>query len=162
VICVTCQSTVWQFVDILLTWDRGSYCSFSHSHRQTHIPPPAALLTNSKGRSPYEEGVVEVLFPDAETAAGVVRDGQQYDDRGHPVNNETRLRSREHVQASNEVMAAVGKLFVSLYRFNHLRQDSANSLTLSQVSSSPPTLPIFACRLIAAPSTPRTMWDSSM
>jgi hypothetical protein len=38
----------------------------------------------------------------------VIRTGQQYDDRGHPVNSETRQRMRDHIRASNEVMQAAG------------------------------------------------------
>lgn len=39
---------------------------------------------------------------------GVVDVRQKYDDRGHPVNPETRMRIRDHVRASNEVMQAAG------------------------------------------------------
>lgn len=38
----------------------------------------------------------------------MIRTGQQYDDRGHPVNPETRQRMRDHIRASNEVMQAAG------------------------------------------------------
>lgn len=43
-----------------------------------------------------------------EENSGVVGTGQRYDDRGHPVNYETRQRMRDHVRASNEVMQAAG------------------------------------------------------
>lgn len=56
-----------------------------------------------QGRSPYDE---EVIMPPAEP--GVVQDGQQYDDRGHPINPRTRQWMRDYVRASNEVMQAAG------------------------------------------------------
>jgi hypothetical protein len=38
----------------------------------------------------------------------MIQTGQRYDDRGHPVNSETRQRMRDHIRASNEVMQAAG------------------------------------------------------
>lgn len=38
----------------------------------------------------------------------MVGDGQQYDERGHPVNYETREKMRDHIRASNEVMHTAG------------------------------------------------------
>lgn len=58
-----------------------------------------------KGRSPYDEKAVESKNPETK---GVVDTTQQFDDRGHPVNQETRQRIRDHVRASNEVMQAAG------------------------------------------------------
>lgn len=39
---------------------------------------------------------------------GTVRTGQQYDNRGRPMNRETLQQSRNLVRASNEVLAAAG------------------------------------------------------
>lgn len=38
----------------------------------------------------------------------MIQTGQRYDDRGHPVNSETRQRMKDHIRASNEVMQAAG------------------------------------------------------
>lgn len=39
---------------------------------------------------------------------GIVRTGQQYDARGHPINPETRQWTKDYVRAANEVMQAAG------------------------------------------------------
>ncbi|KAI9730947.1 MAG: hypothetical protein M1818_008022 [Claussenomyces sp. TS43310] len=64
-----------------------------------------ALEVNALGRSPHDEDLVEPYSP---SQNGVEKDGQQYDDRGHPMNLTTRQRIKDHVRASNEVMQTAG------------------------------------------------------
>jgi len=59
-----------------------------------------------QGRSPYDEQLVTP--PNVQEGGDVIRTGQRYDDRGHPVNSETRQRMKDHIRASNEVMQAAG------------------------------------------------------
>ncbi|KAH9210993.1 hypothetical protein DL95DRAFT_342430 [Leptodontidium sp. 2 PMI_412] len=53
------------------------------------------------GRGHYEDEIIE-------TAAEGSQSTQEYNDRGHPRNPETKRREREHVRAANEVMQVTG------------------------------------------------------
>lgn len=59
------------------------------------------------GRGHYEDEIIE-------TAAEGSSSTQQYNDRGHPRNPETKRREREHVRAANEVMQVTGVVEDSL------------------------------------------------
>jgi len=60
-----------------------------------------SLTSWALGRGPYEDTVVE--------GTGVhVPGGQQYNERGRPINPETKRRERENVRAANEVMQVTG------------------------------------------------------
>ncbi|CZS99682.1 hypothetical protein WAI453_002382 [Rhynchosporium graminicola] len=67
------------------------------------------LTAMALGRGHFEDDMIETL-------AEGQRNGctQQYNDRGHPSNPETRRREREHVRAANEVMQVTGVVEDSL------------------------------------------------
>ncbi len=67
----------------------------------------SCVNTVLQGRSPYDEELIENPRP-TDNAEGIVGTGQQYDERGHPINLETRQRIRDHIRASNEVLHAAG------------------------------------------------------
>ncbi len=50
--------------------------------------------------------------------------GQQYNERGHPRNPETKRREREHVRAANEVMQVTGVVEDSLLAKLKARENS--------------------------------------
>ncbi|KAK0109405.1 hypothetical protein ONS95_002103 [Cadophora gregata] len=65
------------------------------------------LTAMALGRGHYEDEIIE-------TAVEGSTSTQQYNDRGHPRNPETKRREREHVRAANEVMQVTGVVEDSL------------------------------------------------
>ncbi|OBT81639.1 hypothetical protein VE02_09650 [Pseudogymnoascus sp. 03VT05] len=64
------------------------------------------LIVSALGRSPYNDELI--VNDDPGQSDGTVQTGQQYDDRGRPVNPETTQRTKNLVRASNEVLQAAG------------------------------------------------------
>ncbi|KAL5349940.1 hypothetical protein ACLOAV_004974 [Pseudogymnoascus australis] len=64
------------------------------------------LIVSALGRSPYNDELI--VNDDPGQRDGTVRIGQQYDDRGRPINPETTQRTKDLVRASNEVLQAAG------------------------------------------------------
>ncbi|KFX97615.1 hypothetical protein V495_08832 [Pseudogymnoascus sp. VKM F-4514 (FW-929)] len=64
------------------------------------------LIVSALGRSPYNDELI--VNDDPGQSDGTVRTGQQYDDRGRPINPETTQRTKDLVRASNEVLQAAG------------------------------------------------------
>lgn len=76
-------------------------------------PISGHLLTIHKGRSPYEapeDTNEELTGPSQQRASALHSDGyvQQYDERGHPVNQESRSLGRNLRRAKNDILSTMG------------------------------------------------------
>lgn len=71
------------------------------------------LLTIHKGRSPYEapeDTNDELIGPSQRTVSALHGDeyAQQYDERGHPVNQESKSLGRDLRRAKNDILSTMG------------------------------------------------------
>lgn len=75
--------------------------------------PSDHLLTIYKGRSPYEAPEntnAELTGPTQQSSSALHGDGyvQQYDERGHPVNVESKALGRDLRRAKNDILSTMG------------------------------------------------------
>ncbi|KAK3325537.1 hypothetical protein B0H66DRAFT_599692 [Apodospora peruviana] len=68
----------------------------------------APLIAQALGRSPYDEEVFEPPSQPGPTSSSAQQYEQQYDQRGRPVNPQTRRINRDVIRSHNEVMLAIG------------------------------------------------------